>query len=93
MVVRVGQTRSEPGPVNAGAPHGLVLGKYLFNVGTDNLEEDNEGIDDNGPSTPPDRNLELLERSGTGEASTPCGQADPIGAPTCLPGSGRRIGF
>ena len=76
MVVRVGQTRSAPRRVNAGAPQGSVLGTYLFNVGTDDLEEEDVTASPARPSTPPDRNLEFLERSGAGEASTPCGPWD-----------------
>ena len=40
MIVKVGETRSKARPVNAGAPQGSVLGSYLFNIGTDNLEEE-----------------------------------------------------
>ena len=34
-----------PKPVNAGAPQGSVLGTYIFNVGTDKLEEDCPAIE------------------------------------------------
>ena len=47
MRVKVGEARSDPRPVNAGAPQGSVLGSYLFNVGIDDLEE-------NCPTTPPE---------------------------------------
>ena len=39
MTVRVGTSRSAPHAVNAGAPQGSVLGCFLFNIGTDNLED------------------------------------------------------
>ena len=39
MLVRVGEALSSPLPINAGAPQGSVLGSYLFNIGTDDLEE------------------------------------------------------
>ena len=39
MTVKVGQTKSTPKPVNAGAPQGSVLGCYLFNIGIDDLEK------------------------------------------------------
>ena len=40
MTVRVGNSWSQMRPVHAGAPQGSVLGSYLFNIGTDDLEED-----------------------------------------------------
>ena len=80
MVVRVGRAWSDPRPVNAGAPQGSVLGTYLFNVGTDDLEEDDLGGERKG--TPPDRRVEFLERSGAGEASTPSGQAGLMSSPS-----------
>ena len=40
MTVKVDGARSSPRMVNAGAPQGSVLGTYIFNVGTDALEED-----------------------------------------------------
>ena len=39
MTVKVGQSNSSPRGVNAGAPQGSVLGTYIFNIGTDNLED------------------------------------------------------
>ena len=42
MTVKVEEARSVPKAVNAGAPQGSVLGTYMFNVGTDSLEQ---GID------------------------------------------------
>ena len=39
MSVKLGMARSEARPVNAGAPQGSVLGTYVFNVATDELEE------------------------------------------------------
>ena len=40
MTVKVGEQKSEKRPVNAGAPHGSVLGCYLFNTGVDYIKED-----------------------------------------------------
>ena len=40
MTVRVDGKASPPRPVNAGAPQGSVLGTYIFNIGTDTLEDD-----------------------------------------------------
>ena len=42
MTVRVGKENSEMRPVNAGAPQGSVLGTYMFNIGTDTLEDELE---------------------------------------------------
>ena len=39
MTVRVGQVRSKPRQVTAGAPQGSVLGCFLFNVGIDTIED------------------------------------------------------
>ena len=38
MSVKVGEEKSIPRPVNAGAPQGSVLGCFLFNVGIDSIE-------------------------------------------------------
>ena len=40
MTVRVHNTWSAPLPVYGGVPQGLILGVLLFNVSTDDLEED-----------------------------------------------------
>ena len=39
MTVKVDKARSQLRRVNAGAPQGSVLGTYMFNVGTDDLED------------------------------------------------------
>ena len=40
MVVKVGDARSDPKPVNGGCPQGSILGVFLFNVTTDDLEDE-----------------------------------------------------
>ena len=42
MTVKVGMSYSKSRPVNAGAPQGSVLGTYVFNIATDDLEEQQE---------------------------------------------------
>ena len=73
MTVRVGNHWSNKRTVNAGAPQGSVLGTYIFNVGTDTLEdgyEDEEISDDES-----DNGLDLLfmetQSEQTQSVSTP----------------------
>ena len=40
MVVKVGDARSDPLPVNGGCPQGSILGVLLFNVTTEDLEDE-----------------------------------------------------
>ena len=40
MTVKVEGKKSKLRNVNAGAPQGSVLGTYIFNIGTDRLEDD-----------------------------------------------------
>ena len=50
MTVQVGENKSKLLPVNAGAPQGSVLGSFLFNVGTDDLDQDGEGPTHRAPA-------------------------------------------
>lgn len=62
MMVRVGETWSEPLDVTGGCPQGSLLGIILFNATTDNLEQDSErreerrlGVVQNYPPESPSR--------------------------------------
>ena len=48
MTVRVGQEWSVPKEVHGGCPQGSILGVFLFNVTTDDLEEDSTFVSDPG---------------------------------------------
>ena len=69
MTVRVGETKSKPRNVNAGAPQGSVLGCYLFNIGTDDLDEHNP--DPNGPNQEEAHSETLNRTDDYPAASTP----------------------
>ena len=45
MTIKVGNYPSEKRTVNAGAPQGSVLGTYVFNTASDDLEDGLEGDD------------------------------------------------
>lgn len=75
MTVKLGMSSSVERPVNAGAPQGSVLGTYVFNVATDDLEEEHGQnmdhiINEHG------HDLSFLETRPTvsGAASTPTRQ-------------------
>ena len=46
MTVRVGEYWSDPRPVYGGVPQGSLLGVFLFNVATHDLEESSAGVVD-----------------------------------------------
>ena len=78
MKVRVGSEWSSCRKVNVGAPQGSVLGTYIFNVGTDTLEQDFEEIQEHD-SDEEDVGIDLLfletQSQQTRAISTPTRQA------------------
>ena len=68
MTVNVGQERSTPRQVNAGAPQGSVLGCYLFNIGIDDLEK---GATIGGPNQIEAHEETLVRTDNYPAASTP----------------------
>ena len=84
MSVRVGTSYSDRRPINAGAPQGSVLGSYLFNIGTDDLEE---GVHWTGDAD----DIEYMENPGMGISSTPVGTGPPISWPGHDPNGGQPV--
>ena len=58
MSVRVGSSWSTPRGISGGVPQGSILGVLLFNVTTDNLEDEKNAIGSSAPHTPPLSNLD-----------------------------------
>ena len=54
MSVRVGSTWSNPCSVNGGCPQGSILRVFLFNLTTDDLEDESEYVDVARRIDPPD---------------------------------------
>lgn len=73
MTVKAGQAWSTPRNVNAGAPQGSVLGTYIFNVGTDSLEDGFDFENEPVQYELQENDLLFLETVGTSqrEVSTP----------------------
>ena len=83
MRVRAGQAWSAARPVNAGAPQGWVLGTYIFNVGTDTLEEDFEQTVEESEYELEENDLAFLETQSqtSREVSTPLRSRRPNETP------------
>ena len=100
MVVKVDQAWSSPRPVCGGAPQGSILGVFLFNITTDNLE-DASSVDDqrdaleaglgpelaadsSGSSIGADDSPPPVSRRGPVDASSPVGEI-ALGRPPVSP--------
>ena len=96
MVVKVGNARSAPRDVNGGCPQGSILGVFLFNVTTDDLEDDIcpplEPDPALAPSTPPsgDQLDPILSPPADGPAcSTPVTASNALDSSISPLGGGR----
>ena len=78
MTVKLGNSLSEPRLVNAGAPQGSVLGTYVFNIATDDLEDEAEEHEGEEEFDLEPGDLEFLETipEQTRAVSTPTRSAD-----------------
>ena len=75
MTVKVGSVKSAPLPVNGGCPQGSILGVLLYNVTTDDLEDEYLGTDQpTDGQTPPHDPLPTVASPRT---STPVLKRDP----------------
>ena len=85
MSVKVGNTRSQPLPVNGGCPQGSILGVFLFNVTTDDLEDDFLGIARQSPAPEPSSPEPVRERDvaasspATEQSELPDWEISPLG--------------
>lgn len=84
MTVKVNAEWSLPSEVNAGAPQGSVLGTYVFNIGTDALEENFQHNETTQTYELNNGDLTFLELapSTSNQTSTPERQAPGLGGPT-----------
>ena len=87
MAVRVGTTWSAPRPVTGGCPHGSILGIFIFNATTGDLEDgfleaEREEVEDDYDVLPDtDGAWARPEPSSPEEARPPTSSTPPSGHP------------
>ena len=91
MSVKIGRTRSKPRDVNGGCPQGSILGVFLFNTTTDDLEDEILPPDSNfvRHDNSSDTSLENSAASPAPMASSPSSQGARLDCTVSPLGGGR----
>ena len=89
MTVRVGDKWSEPRRVSGGCPQGSILGVFLFNVTTEDLEEEFEAFERDRLGMDPDRAQAVPDSNNNGRAQG--GPLSPVGGGVFRMAGARRV--
>lgn len=93
MTVRVGEAWSQPRAVSGGCPQGSILGVFLFNVTTEDLEEDFEEYERNRLGLRPAPGEPLAPMAVQQAAAEPEGPLSPAGGGVFRMAGARRVCF